>query len=228
MFGIDAKSAKRFEEAFHYTEKMKEAVEDYGTEAEAAADAIGGVFKLQNKYSSSVLGSLTTLSAAMAGNKDEALKAQLAFKNSMSEMFNIGNIGLNIFSALKDINVKMFENFDSASAALAKATGQGRKFQGTLYEVAREGNEFGISMNDAQESIATLVSQTSNYTSLSKSTAQAIALNTAKMQKLGVSTADSAKIFQNFNQGLGMTAEEASNLQVELAMAGTLIGISVV
>lgn len=226
MFGLDAESAKRFEETFHYTEKMKEAVHDYGQEADKVAGKVGGMLGLQNKYSSSVLGSLTKLSAAMAGNKDEALKAQLAFKNSMSEMFNIGNIGLNIFSALKDINVGMFKEFDAASASLAKATGQGRKFQGTLYEVTREGNQFGISMADAGGAIESMVSQTSNFTNLSKATARNIALTTAKMEKLGVATSDSAAIFQNFNQGLGISAEESSRMQVELAMAGTSIGIS--
>jgi hypothetical protein len=120
----------------------------------------------------------------------------------------------------------MFVNFDSASAALAKATGQGRKFQGTLYEVAREGNQFGISMADAGGAIESMVSQTSNFTNLSKATARNIALTTAKMEKLGVATSDSAAIFQNFNQGLGISAEESSRMQVELAMAGTSIGIS--
>lgn len=120
----------------------------------------------------------------------------------------------------------MLKNFDSASAALAKTTGQGRKFQATLYDVAREGNQFGISMDNAQAAIGTLVDQTSNFTNLSKATAQNIALTVAQMEKLGVSTADSAKIFQNFNQGLGISAEESAKMQVELAMAGTSIGIS--
>jgi hypothetical protein len=224
--GIDPEEMKRMQEALQYTQDMIEGVKIYGAETDKVAGKVGGLFGLQEKYSSSTLGSLTKLSAAMKEGGEQQRLAQLAFKNSMSEMFNIGNIGLNIFSALKDINVQMFKNFDSASAALAKSTGQGRKFQETMYDVSREGNQFGISMDNAQAAIGTLVDQTSNFTNLSKSTAQNIALTVAQMEKLGVSTADSAKIFQNFNQGLGISAEESAKMQVELAMAGTSIGIS--
>jgi len=46
------------------------------------------------------------------------------------------------------------------------------------------------------------------------------------MEKLGVASSDSAAIFQNFNQALGMTAKESMNMQTELAMAGVSIGVN--
>ena len=81
-------------------------------------------------------------------------------------------------------------------------------------------------MDDAGKAIGAMVDQTSNFTSMSKATQASLALNVAKMEKLGVATSDSAAIFQNFNQALGMTAAESMNMQTELAMAGVSIGVN--
>jgi|14BtaG_2_1085337.scaffolds.fasta_scaffold04415_4 hypothetical protein len=186
----------------------------------------GKLVGLQAKYSNSAFGQTASLMKTLSAGGVESKRAMKALKKTFLDTFSVQNIALNIFNALKKNSIAMLKNFDSASAALAKTTGQGRKFQATLYDVAREGNQFGISMDNAQAAIGTLVDQTSNFTNLSKATAQNIALTVAQMEKLGVSTADSAKIFQNFNQGLGISAEESAKMQVELAMAGTSIGIS--
>lgn len=186
----------------------------------------GKLLGLQAKYSNSAFGQTASLMKTLSAGGKDAERAMDGLKKTFLDTFSVQNIALNIFNGLKKVSIDMLKSFDSASAALAKATGQGRKFQGTLYEVAREGNQFGISMADAGGAIESMVSQTSNFTNLSKATARNIALTTAKMEKLGVATSDSAAIFQNFNQGLGISAEESSRMQVELAMAGTSIGIS--
>ena len=186
----------------------------------------GNLVGLQAKYSNSAFGQTASLMKTLSAGGIESQRAMKALKETFLDTFSVQNIALNIFNAIKDNSIEMLKSFDSASAALAKSTGQGRKFQATMYDVTREGNQFGISMDNAQAAIGTLVDQTSNFTNLSKSTAQNIALTVAQMEKLGVSTADSAKIFQNFNQGLGISAEESAKMQVELAMAGTSIGIS--
>ena len=186
----------------------------------------GKLLGLQAKYSNSAFGQTASLMKTLSAGGKDAQRAMDGLKKTFLDTFSVQNIALNIFNGLKKVSIDMLKNFDSASAALAKATGQGRKFQSTLYDVAREGNQFGISMDDAGGAIEAMVSQTSNFTNLSKSTARNAALTTAKMAKLGVATSDSAAIFQNFNQGLGISAEESSRMQVELAMAGTSIGIS--
>lgn len=217
---------KKYEEGFKHTKLMSEAMRDYGHEARVAGNAIGALFGIQDKYSNSLLGSLNKLTKAQAKGGEEALKAAVALQAQWKKMTNIGNLGLNLFSKLKDINIKGFTAFDEAQASLAKLTGQGDKFRATLYETGRQGNLFGISMQDASGAIATLVDKTSNFTSMSKAQRDSVSLTVAKMEKLGVSTADSAAIFQNFNQVLGMTADESIKIQTDLAMAGVSIGIS--
>jgi hypothetical protein len=190
------------------------------------ADKLVESVGIRARYKDSLFASSAKLLKNLNAEGQAGIDARNAMKEYVAEAFSLQNIALNIFNAIKDNSISMLKSFDSASAALAKSTGQGRKFQATMYDVTREGNQFGISMDNAGQAIGTLVDQTSNFTNLSKATAQNIALTVAQMEKLGVSTADSAKIFQNFNQGLGISAEESAKMQVELAMAGTSIGIS--
>lgn len=217
---------KRLQTGLSQTQLLIEAQEAYGKQTDTVAKGIGKLYGLTDQYSTSTLGSLVELSAAFKeGGKQSAL-ASLALRNSLKKIFNMGNIGLNMLNGIKSVSSKMFTNFDNAQAALAKSTAQGDKFRGVLYDMGREGNSFGITMANAGEAIGTMVSQTSNFTSMSKSQQASIGLTVAKMEKLGVATADSAAIFQNFNQGLGMTANESIAMQTELAMAGQSIGIS--
>lgn len=190
------------------------------------ADKMAASLGIQKKYKDSILGTTVSLLSKLNEEGEAGNRARMAMKEYLSDLFTAKNIALNIFNAIKKNSMDLFESFDKAQASLAAATGQGDKFRGSLYEVGRQGNLFGVTMDEAGKAIGTLVDQTSNFTSLSKATQTSLALNVAKMEKLGVATSDSAAIFQNFNQALGMTAKESMNMQTELAMAGVSIGVN--
>ncbi len=186
------------------------------------AKTLGIKVKVQDTF----LGQLGMIGTLLSENKDKQGEILAGLKNQIKGAFHYRKIAASVFSAIYENSKELFMSFDKAQASLAAATGQGDKFRGTLYEVGRQGNLFGVSMDDAGKAIGTLVDQTSNFTSLSKATQASVALNVAKMEKLGVATSDSAAIFQNFNQALGMTAKESMNMQTELAMAGVSIGVN--
>ena len=186
------------------------------------AKTLGIKVKVQDTF----LGQIGMLGTILSENKDKQDEILAGLKNQVKEAFHYRKIAASVFSAIFDNSMKMFESFDKSQAALAATTGQGQEFNDTLYEVGRQGNLFGVTMEKAGAAIGTLVNETSNFTSLSKSLQANIGLSVAKMEQLGISTADSAKIFQNFNQGLGITASESIEMQKELAMAGVSIGIS--
>ena len=198
----------------------------YGSEQKQIISSMAKSIGLTDKYADTTLAKIYTGLEVVGKGGDEALEYMAAMMDNVKKTFNVKNIALNVFNAIKDNSIELFGAFDKAQASLAAATGQGDKFRGTLYEVGREGNLFGVSMDDAGKAIGTMVDQTSNFTSMSKATQASLALNVAKMEKLGVATADSAQIFQNFNQGLGMTADESMRMQTELAMAGVSIGVN--
>jgi len=213
-------------ETVHQNEKARKGQEKYGSEQKKIIKDMASSIGLTDKYADTTLSKIYEGLEVVAQGGEEAENYMAAMADNIRETFNFKNLALNVFNAIKDNSIELFGQFDKAQASLAAATGQGDAFRGTLYEVGREGNLFGVSMDDAGKAIGTMVEQTSNFTSMSKATQASLALNVAKMEKLRVATADSAAIFQNFNQGLGMTADESMRMQTELAMAGVSIGVS--
>ena len=198
----------------------------YGSDQKKIIADMAGAIGLNDKYADTTLSKIYKGLEVVAKGGEEAEEYMKAMMDNIKETFNVKNLALNVFNAIKENSIEVFKSFDKAQAALAATTGQGQEFNDTLYEVGRQGNLFGVSMEKAGAAIGVLVNETSNFTTLSKSLQANIGLSVAKMEQLGVSTADSAKIFQNFNQGLGITASESIEMQKELAMAGVSIGIS--
>lgn len=201
-------------------------LKEFGSNQRSVTKEIASNIGLRINYNDTLIGQ----SAKLIKNLNAEGQAGIDAKNAMiavfKETFNLTNLATNIFTAIKDNSVALFKAFDKAQASLAAATGQGREFNDVLYEVGRSTNLYGISMDEAGKAIGVLVNQTSYFTSLNKATQMEVAKTTAQMERLGVSTADSAAIFQNFNQGLGMTANQSIKMQRDLAMAGVDVGIS--
>jgi hypothetical protein len=190
------------------------------------ADKFGASLGIQKKYKESILGTTVATLKKLNAEGKEGERNREAMKKYLSDLFSYKNIALNIFNSIAEQSMAVFKEFDKAQAALAATTGQGREFNDVLYDTQRNAVLYGVSMADAGKAIGTLVNQTSNFTSMSKAQQQNIAGTVSMMEKLGVSTSDSAAIFQNLNQGLGMTGEQAINMQRDLAMAGVGIGVS--
>jgi len=227
--GANTDAGKQYEDMLKNYKEHVDLEEGLGAIREdgvVLADKLAVSLGIQKKYKDSILGTTVSLLSKLNEEGEAGNRARKAMKKYLVDLFTAKNIALNIFNAIKDNSIDLFMSFDKAQASLAAATGQGDKFRGTLYEVGRQGNLFGVSMDDAGKAIGALVDQTSNFTSMSKATQSSLALNVAKMEKLGVATSDSAAIFQNFNQALGMTAKESMNMQTELAMAGVSIGVN--
>jgi len=187
------------------------------------ASAIG----MSKDYKDSFLGAVVELNKGLgSADPNERGQALQALADNYKQIFNLQNAALAVFNKMYENASKLFKEFDKAQASLAAATGQGQEFNSVLYGVQRNANLYGVSMAEAGEAIATLVEQTSYFGDLSKQQQANVATNVAMMKKLNVATSDSAAIFQNFNQGLGIAADEAIRMQTELAMAGVGAGIS--
>jgi hypothetical protein len=225
--GMKDEELIKLSEQIELNNDIIEGQKKYGREQRVVLKGIASALGMTREYKDTFAGAIVELNKGL-GSKDpkERAKAMKTLADNFQRFFNLQNMALAVFDKIYAASTKMFGEFDKAQASLAAATGQGDAFRGTLYEVGREGNLFGISMDDAGKAIGTMVDQTSNFTSMSKATQASLALNVAKMEKLGVATADSAQIFQNFNQALGMTADESMNMQTELAMAGVSIGVN--
>src|SRR6056300_452847 len=117
------------------------------------ADKLVESIGIRAKYKDSLFASSAKLLKNLNAEGQAGIDARNAMKEYVLEAISLKNIALNVFNAIKDNSIELFGAFDKAQASLAAATGQGDKFRGTLYEVGREGNLFGVSMDDAGKAI---------------------------------------------------------------------------
>ena len=186
---------------------------------------LAGKLGVTKTRTNEVVESLSNVMTQISINKLSFAELGKNMLDVIKKDFHFTKIGSSVLNKLYDNTMGVLKAFDSAQASIAKATGQGREFNDVLYESGRAGNLFGVSMDEAGEAISTMVAQTSAFTNLSKDLQAEVALNVAQMSELGIATSDSAEIFQNFNQSLGITASESIKMQKELAMAGVEVGI---
>jgi hypothetical protein len=223
---MDEEEIKALEEKVFQNKAITEAQKEFGKDQRKVLGGIASALGMTKTYKSTFIGAIVEMNKGLGSKEPEKRKAALdALAENFEEFFNLQNLALAVFGKIYESSMKVFKDFDKAQASLAAATGQGREFNSVLYDVQRNANLYGVSMDEAGKAIGELVNQTSYFTSMSKAQKVEIAETVAKMNKLGVSTADSAAIFQNFNQGLGIAGDKAIKMQRDLAMAGVGIGI---
>ena len=222
---FSAEELKSIKEKIRYQKLLNDGQEKYGSDQRKIVNDFAKSVGLSEKYADTTLGKIYQGMETIAKGGEEAVSYAISFANEFGKAFNVKNIALNAFNFIYDNTMSVLKAFDTAQAAIAKTTGQGREFNDVLYESGRAGNLFGVSMDEAADAINTMVAQTSAFTNLNKDLQAEIALNVAQMSELGIATSDSAEIFQNFNQSLGITASESIKMQKELAMAGVEVGI---
>lgn len=206
-------------------ENYRKAVEEGRDKtAEARAGDLADLIGL-SKYSTSTLGKFQDFFASMSDGTDAAKGEAVAFGRALAKAFSPQAIGLTVFNKVFSESMKVLKAFDEAAASLAKTTGTVGKFNDVLYDTQRSGNLLGVTMDNVASSIAALNSGTSQFAQLNKQTQTDIAITATQMEKLGVSSADTAAFMENAFKIMNMSAREAITAQTELAMAGVQLGI---
>ena len=117
--------------------------------------------------------------------------------------------------------------FDTASASLAAATGQGTRYNDMIMDVADANRGFGVGMDASAQSIQALSESMSGFTQVSNEAAAAFAGQAARLERLGVAASTTGKINDQLMKGMGMTADQAMKTNNELARAAMGIGVPV-
>lgn len=218
--------SKRYEEINEKATILNKGMKEFGPMLEGYAGSVAKQFGITSKLSNTFMGNVYKTITALKSGEVSAAAFGAAFKQVTGELFNFSNMAQSIISGIVGQSVKLFKDFDKASASLAATTGMGNSYNEVLYESQRLGNLYGISMDKVAAAIGVLNDKTSQFASLSKAEQISIGLTTAKLEKLGVSANDSANIFENLTRVVGVSTKEALKMQTSLAMAGVSIGVS--
>ena len=128
--------------------------------------------------------------------------------------------------ALGGLLLKMALNVDNTAKAFGSATGFGSGFQNQLHDIHRTTLSAGGSLQDASEALTALTNNFSQFRPDARGTNTELASTIVNLKKIGVDGAAAAKTMDHFVRSLGMSAESASDLTVEIAMMGKQMGVT--
>jgi len=111
-----------------------------------------------------------------------------------------------------------------ASRALGSATGMGYQFGGELLDIYDNTLLMGGSIEDAGEAMGALATNFSKFDPAAHGVNVTLATTVVRLKKIGIDTATSAKSMDFFTRTMGVSAEVAADMTVEIAMMGRQMG----
>ena len=216
-------------EALEALEKQVAAAEELADELARAAEnkAIGtklgkemasAVFGVNQKWKSTFWGQL-----AGGGFTEKLSSLGKGFAQAMNPADMLGSTLMKV----QESTVAAVLTFDSTTASLAAATGQGTRYNDMIMEVSATNRRFGVGMKEAAAAIQGLNEGMSGFTDLSDDVASAMVAQTAQLEKLGVAASTTGKMNDQFMKGMGMTADQAMAVNNDLARTAMGLGIPV-
>lgn len=213
-------------ERLRHLTKIQRGQENYGRGQKKLLDDIASGIGITMRLENSFLGSVMKVTSQLVDQGEAGEQARAAFAENLKSIISWENVALSAFTAILEVTMATVVQFDNARAKLAGLTGAGYEFSDSMFDAQRQANLMGVSMDDAAGATGALFSNTTNFVNISKEAQGELIATTAMMGKLGIDSATAAENFQFFNLVLGMTAEQANDAQVQLAMMGTELGIS--
>ena len=183
---------------------------------------IGDFLGVSSKWEDTSWGKLSQISKMDGGFQ----KGIQAIGKSFSDTFTAANIGGSLLTAVIEQTVNAFKEYDQAASSLAKVAGANEQLQSVLSNTARGATAYGISFAQAGKAIEGLYSELNTFSTLNQKAQEQIVVSTAKLEKLGISSQQSAKQIATLTQIMGMTEVQAAKTAEELAGFALAIGKS--
>lgn len=149
------------------------------------------------------------------------------FKSAVQDAGGVTQaVFLSVAMKVQEATVAAFFAFDTAAASLNKATGAAGSLNGVLEATSRGATRFGISFSEAGRATEGLYNNLFTFNSLSQSTQALLITNAAKLEQLGISSAESAKSIATLSQVMGQSDVQSSKTINQMAALGIAIGKS--
>ena len=162
---------------------------------------------------------LQQVSAELRENvtKEEFFAAQI------SKAINLGmRLGDTLIRATKDLVLAQ----DNAYAAFAKMTGQTGVLRQEMLGLERSMFQYGVSMEGAMKTQASLFAVVTQFTSMSATERGALARTTAILDRFGVSADQTARNMQIMTTQMGLGAQQSAELSTQMFTFAQKAGIA--
>ena len=202
-------------------EKKKEQVEIGKKLGDQTKQLSASMFGISSNWKETYWGKLDQLTG-----KDGLPGKGAILATSFKDIFSLSNLAGSFVMGIIEQTAKAFKEYDQAAASLAKVAGSNEQLQSVLSNTARGATAYGISFAQAGKAIEGLYSELNTFSNLSQKAQEQIVVSTAKLEKLGISSQQSAKQIATLTQIMGITEVQAAKTAEELGGFALAIGRS--
>ena len=126
-----------------------------------------------------------------------------------------------LLASIVGVTIQATMAYDGARSELMKLTGGSTQLNAALADTIQLGAQSGLTFKEAAEGMIILAGSMANFSELSRETQRELGDTAGIFNRFGINVGESMNIA---TKGMGFTAKEANNLQLELFAAGTALG----
>ena len=216
-------------------EQEKELAKQVANLAKQATDAAKGAE--QGQMLAKLLGisenNKDTLVYRLLSNPEEVfagLKSELGILEGLTTKAAAGTvlvaIGLSALLKVQEATITAFYETDAAFSSFAATTGGAAKYNDVITATARGNTALGISFAQSGKALTDLYQGLNTFTKLNEAAKNSITTTVAKLEKLGISGADSAKSIASLSTAMMVSEESAAKTLETFAAMGESIGVA--
>lgn len=153
-----------------------------------------------------------------------------SFKNldklgqTLKRTLTFENIAGGLSEQIIQSTMKAVTNVSTLSAEMSKSTGQGGELNGVMMDVASSSRAFGVSFKESAAAVTALSTGMSDFTTMSSGTQTELATTVARLERFGVSAQTSAANIETARKVMGLTTDQAVEMQNRMARLAAGIG----
>ena len=194
------------------------------TKVKSVSEKVAGHIGVAASFGDTFLGSAVDLHARfeqMGGALGEGGMSGF-LGDIVGQSFNFKNV----LSSIVEFSAKAALEISNLSRDLGAATGYGDKFNKQITTMGQKGNMAGIGFKESAEALKSLTTNLSSFNPEAAKTNEHVGMTVARLSKLGVNAADSAKSVDFLQRSMGISAEAAADMTAEIATMGKEVGIT--
>jgi hypothetical protein len=207
----------KLEETARLQNKANEALQLAQEQGRATAKGLGALIGLNESYETSMLGSV---SATLKGGE-----ANTKFREQMKKTFTVQNAAYSILLKITQATTKLMFAQDEALVSFNKTTGASAMYGGELIALEDRLSHHGITMDIANDSMASMVKNIKGLNKMSKVQKNDIADTTALLDKFGVAADTTTSNIHFMTRSLGMSVKQSAKFQREIFALAQDVGM---
>lgn len=212
-----AQASKELKEVSGTAESTSQAMR----EAERAGNGLGETFSGLVGMGSGLSKTMANLAAA-TNNSSNLVEG---FTKSLTSNFNAMAVGVSVVEKMFEETTRLVYSTDAAFVSFQRQTGALSLYGSKITALEKKNYNFGITIDDAAESQASLVTGIRNFNTFSDSAQTSLLETTAMLNELGVESNITAESIGFMTNSLGMSTDAAATTSREMFALAQSMGM---